>query len=282
MKFTLLLLLLIIVLIALTFKNTRYRKNKNCTDKEQPTTRQDVASPNSDKLNDSTFVHNELENSVKKNNESDSLSVPNNQYEKFFAYAYRRENTFHVYFVDDGRKPSRILHEYCKRYATSISYLPNIFDDDETLNIRAIFKTNTEHEEFIWHCLKRGEPFGKTPSHLFGIQGYAIYGIPINDLKNGFTGISPRCGLSVFAIRNIRVVIQSLYEKFNEPYNDSNLPAGLINFCEEELSLYQIGEMKQYDYYAELQKNLLKVPSFPTSERYRAWKKNVWEDSIEK
>lgn len=281
MKFTLLLLLLIIVLIALTFKNTRYRKNKNCTDKAQITTRQDVVSPNSDKPNVSTFAHKELENSVKKNNESASISVLNNPQEKRFVCAYRQENTFHIYFMDDGRKPSRILHEYCKSQARSLSYLPNVFDDDETVNIHATFESSAKHEEFIWHCLKLGEPLGADPSHLFGIQGYAIYGIPINDFRNGFSGLSPRKGLSVFVVGNIKSVLKLLYERFGEPYNGSNLPIGLVKFCEEKLAMRQVNKEEESDYYTELKKNLLKMRTFPSRERYQTWKKNVWDKNKE-
>ena len=64
------------------------------------------------------------------------------------------EKNINIILHLDESKTSQIVSEYIRETADSYQCIPNLFEDDDTLNIKVTYNNRPEHVRFLYYCAK--------------------------------------------------------------------------------------------------------------------------------
>ena len=64
------------------------------------------------------------------------------------------KSSFNIILHLDESKTSQIVSEYIRETADSYQCIPNLFEDDDTLNIKVTYNNRPEHVRFLYYCAK--------------------------------------------------------------------------------------------------------------------------------
>lgn len=161
------------------------------------------------------------------------------------------DNTQKLFFHDDCGKGSRVLLHWCKENSMQLISLPNAFDEDMSRNYLAVFSSQQDLS-FAKYCLQIGSALIiNRDNPRYGISSYAVQNIPVDDLQTFLVNSSPLSdkrhnGYSRTNRETVEMVLQQLYEIYNEKYNPSCLPRAFIDFLSNTIGL-RLCPVDEYD-----------------------------------